>query len=112
MRMRASYGRLIPRLAASLLMCAIAACHSAPPAPAPRQSRDSVTKTEANAAVAFRLDEQAVKATNFRYRNGQEAEVCSIVESLGGGVGLLDFDRDGWLDACLPGGGAFAEKEL
>ncbi len=44
---------------------------------------------------------------DWQYRNGESVGVASIVESLGGGVGMLDFDRDGLLDLCLPGGGQF-----
>lgn len=43
----------------------------------------------------------------WKYNNGESADVCSIVESLGGGIGMVDFDRDGWVDLCLPGGGQF-----
>ena len=39
------------------------------------------------------------------YRNGGEADQCTILESLGGGVGWFDFDRDGWLDLVATGGG-------
>ncbi|WP_197444313.1 CRTAC1 family protein [Maioricimonas rarisocia] len=42
---------------------------------------------------------------DFTYRNGEETDQFAILESLGGGVGLCDFDRDGLLDICLPGGG-------
>jgi hypothetical protein len=48
----------------------------------------------------------------FRYRNGDEAGHLSILESLGGGVALLDFDGDGRLDLFLPGGGFFDNKEI
>ncbi|MDB5386148.1 MAG: UnbV [Planctomycetaceae bacterium] len=41
------------------------------------------------------------------YHNGEETNHCSILESLGGGLGLADFDRDGWVDAIFPGGGEF-----
>jgi hypothetical protein len=44
----------------------------------------------------------------FAYRSGAEADHCTILESLGGGVGWLDFDRDGWLDLVATGGGGFA----
>ena len=46
----------------------------------------------------------------FTYRNGNEAGEVAILESLGGGVGLFDFDNDGDLDLCLPGGGHYSEK--
>lgn len=44
------------------------------------------------------------------YRNGEGAGHRAILESLGGGVGLLDFDRDGWLDAVFPGGGEISAE--
>jgi hypothetical protein len=47
----------------------------------------------------------------FRYQNAQEADHRVILESLGGGVGLLDADRDGLLDICLPGGGTMTSDE-
>ncbi|MCE9565734.1 MAG: FG-GAP-like repeat-containing protein [Planctomycetes bacterium] len=40
-------------------------------------------------------------------RNGEEADQFTILESLGGGVALLDFDGDGRLDIFLIGGGYF-----
>lgn len=39
------------------------------------------------------------------YQNGEVTDNKSIVESLGGGVGVIDFDRDGNLDLLFPGGG-------
>ncbi len=48
----------------------------------------------------------------FAYRNGEDtANHMSILESLGGGAGLLDYDGDGLLDIYLPGGGGFAGAE-
>jgi hypothetical protein len=44
---------------------------------------------------------------DFTYTNGEEANRYTLLESLGGGVGLIDYDRDGWLDVILPGGGGF-----
>jgi enediyne biosynthesis protein E4 len=44
---------------------------------------------------------------SFIYRNGDEAEQYSILESLGGGVALVDYDQDGDLDLFFPGGGSF-----
>src|SRR5262249_26882440 len=42
------------------------------------------------------------------YRNGEETNHLSILESLGGGVGVIDFDGDGLLDLFIVGGGEFA----
>ncbi|GAB4141812.1 MAG: hypothetical protein Tsb009_11770 [Planctomycetaceae bacterium] len=47
----------------------------------------------------------------FTYRNGEEAGHYSILESLGGGVALLDYDADGLLDIFIPGGGHFGPKK-
>ncbi len=48
---------------------------------------------------------------NFAYRNGGESNQYTILESLGGGIGLIDYDRDGYLDIFCPGGGGFQEQQ-
>src|SRR5262245_42502107 len=54
-------------------------------------------------------DVTAASGVKHTYRNGEEtASHLSILESLGGGAGLIDYDGDGLLDIFLPGGGAFA----
>ena len=40
-----------------------------------------------------------------RYRNGEDAGHRAILETVGGGVAVVDFDRDGRLDLVLPQGG-------
>lgn len=45
----------------------------------------------------------------FTYRNGREGKQYRIIEMLGGGVGMLDYDNDGLLDLCFPGGGVSGE---
>ena len=42
-----------------------------------------------------------------RYDDGRSDEVYSIVESLGGGLAVVDYDRDGELDLVYAGGGGF-----
>ena len=43
----------------------------------------------------------------FKYRNGEESKHMAILESLGGGGGLIDFDGDGKYDIFVCGGGYY-----
>jgi hypothetical protein len=52
-------------------------------------------------------DVTAASGVAFTYDNGETADHFTILESLGGGVGLIDYDQDGLLDIFLPGGGGF-----
>ena len=49
---------------------------------------------------------------DFTYKNGEDAGHFAIIESLGGGVALIDFDKDGRLDVFLTGGGHYQGKKV
>ena len=57
------------------------------------------------AAPQFRDDAQAA-GLSFVYENG-ESSLHQLPEFAGGGVGLIDYDGDGWLDVYLVQGGRF-----
>ena len=48
----------------------------------------------------------------IRYRNGEEAGLFAILESLGGGVGVLDYDGDSSPDLLFPAGGRLTEGAI
>ena len=55
--------------------------------------------------VAFRDDADAA-GLRFRYINGETA-IRQLPATMGGGIGLLDYDGDGWLDVYAVQGGSF-----
>ena len=57
--------------------------------------------------AAWFEDVTPASGIRFTYRNGREAGKYSILESLGGGVALFDYDCDGDLDVFATGGGKF-----
>lgn len=58
------------------------------------------------------LDISKAIGMDFVYRNGEDQNQSTILESLGGGVGVIDFDLDGWPDLFFPGGGTFANEKV
>ncbi|HEY2908735.1 MAG TPA: VCBS repeat-containing protein, partial [Gemmataceae bacterium] len=76
-------------------------------------SRDSSAPlAPADDGPPFFEDVSQQVGVDFTYRNGEEADHFAIIESLGGGVALFDFDNDGRLDIFFPGGGHFDGKNV
>jgi hypothetical protein len=67
------------------------------------------TGAEVAWSFADRTDGSGVQ---FVYENGEESGHFSILESLGGGLAVLDFDNDGSEDLLLAGGGRFEGREI
>lgn len=84
------------------------AARRAPPSDAAAVTHTGDRPSAPSAAPSF-LDRAQPLGIDAGYHNGEEAGRCSILESLGGGVGWFDYDRDGWLDLVAPGGGRFAD---
>jgi tetratricopeptide (TPR) repeat protein len=79
-----------------------------PPAPLPEAGPAEPAPTVRGPVFA---DVTAGSGLAFTYQNGEEADHHSILESLGGGVALIDYDRDGLLDVFVTGGGFFAGQD-
>ena len=100
-------GPALAAIAAGLATIALGCGRAAAPPPAPPVSAGNAVASPTDGPW-FR-DATADWGIDFTYRNGEEANHYTLLESVGGGVGLIDYDRDGWLDVVLPGGGGFDE---
>ena len=71
-----------------------------------KRPRPRDTVAERRTSIQFR-EVQDSSGISFTPRNGEEAGRNAILEVVGVGVGLFDFDQDGRLDVLIPGGGRF-----
>jgi hypothetical protein len=69
--------------------------------------RDNPEPSDESAGAPWFREVTAGSGVDFTHRNGAEAGHLTILESLGGGVALFDYDGDGRMDIFLTGGGTF-----
>lgn len=107
---------------------AVAAALASLPSPAPTRDRTGATSLQSlteelqaippEAAAAsqkapasipqFDNDAEAAGLATFALDNGL-SEIRQLPETMGGGIGVLDYDRDGWLDVYAVQAGPFPE---
>jgi len=74
--------------------------------PTPRDPTPSeVAISSAATDTSWWRDATETSGVEFVYHSGREGGQFTILETVGGGVGMLDFDQDGDLDLLFSGGG-------
>jgi hypothetical protein len=77
----------------------------------PTRSIESEDEPPTLPPLAYFHDRTRAAGIDFACKNGEEAGHYTLLESLGGGVALFDYDGDGLLDVFLIGGGTFGGPE-
>ena len=81
--------------------------HNASPALAPANSSAVASATK------IRFEDRTSQARiHFTYHNDEERKQFAILEMIGGGIGVIDYDSDGRLDLMFAGGGRYTADSL
>jgi hypothetical protein len=99
-------------VAAGVLWFAAAGCHRQ--GAASSLVLEPIDEPQTSPAATLRTsDKTKFSGVSFVYDNGRAAGHHAILESLGGGIGLVDYDGDGRCDLFCPGGGKYgADHEI
>jgi hypothetical protein len=93
---------VLPALAGASVLLTVSSCRWSASHPL-----ESVSEVEETPGPPLFREVTSESGIHFTYRNGEEADHYAILESLGGGLAVLDFDGDGLLDLFIPGGGHY-----
>ncbi|MGY8771120.1 MAG: CRTAC1 family protein [Pirellulales bacterium] len=73
----------------------------------------TINRVEQRASKAGDWFEQMkTSGVDFAYSDGNKAGFYTVLETVGGGVAMIDFDADGDLDLFFPGGGTMAGSPI
>lgn len=119
-RFRREFGPRTIRLRSTWLaglVCALILSHGCQPRHTPDLKTDTSTGSSPSALTptepVFAFEDVTDRSgVTFTYKNGEEALHYSILESLGGGIGVIDVDNDHAEDLLIPGGGWLDEKTV
>ena len=81
-------------------------------APSLAPATESAKSPDALKSSTFFENVSPKTGIDFQFHAGREAGEYAILESLGGGVGVFDFDGDGLIDMMLAGGGKLDNKTV
>ena len=88
-----------------LVSHSIMGCSNRPDDSTVQPKTTSIENNQSNGVEIRFVDRTKELSIESAFKNGEESNQLAILESTGGGLGVLDFDRDGWNDLFFVGGG-------